>query len=112
MTQAVYYSETTTPLGSGASFTGASRDVGAAPGAEARYVAFQALFSADQAGTGRIEVSMNGSTWFKATGDMAIAAGTPLLLSVPILGRFHRAVLVNGATAQGSLLVSDGYSRA
>lgn len=99
--------ETETTLGSGATFTGTSRD----GGSTAANRTFVARFFADQAGTCRVEHSTNGTTWRRATADLALAANGVVEVSLPITVRYHRCILVNGGTAQGAVLVSSAYHR-
>ncbi|CAB5220286.1 hypothetical protein UFOVP233_38 [uncultured Caudovirales phage] len=106
----IFYAESATALGSGATFTGTTRDCGFVAGGVCRYAAFNAFAVADQAGTMRIEISTNGTTWVKATADQALTAGTPLFLSIPVTAKYHRAVYVNGGTAQGSFMLNTSYT--
>ena len=93
-----------------ATVTGASRDVGAQQGQNHGLCAFNAMAVSNQAGTLRIESSLDGTTWYRSTVDVAVAAGTPVFLSIPVVSRFHRAVYVNGATAQGSFKLDTSYT--
>ncbi len=109
----VYYNETTTPLGAGLQFTGLSRDTGwAAQGLAQTRAYFNAFVYADQAGTARLEVSNDNTTWRRATADVAVTATGPVALSLPVMTRYHRVVVVNGATLQGALMVNTSYSGA
>jgi hypothetical protein len=98
-------------LTASATFTGSSRDSGAASGAAQYYAYFNAFFSTDQAGTARIDGSNDNSTWYTVA-TSALAANTPLILSVPVLTRYHRAVVVNGSTNQTFLWVNSSYTGA
>jgi hypothetical protein len=97
--------ETSTNLGSGATYTGASRD----GGSTAVNQRFAARFFADQAGTARVEMSTDGSTWRRATADTALAANGVVEFNLPAVTRYHRCILVNGGTAQGAVLVASAY---
>jgi hypothetical protein len=111
-TPSLFFNETTTNLAGAATFTGTSRDVGAAAAAAHRYSAFNAFALADQAGSFRIEVSNDNTTWRRATVDQAVAANTPVILSVPVMTRYHRVVFVNGASAQTLFMVNTSYTGA
>lgn len=108
--QNIYNTETTTALGASATYTGASRDTGSAAGAALRYNTFRAYALASHAGTMRIECSVDNTNWNRMTADTAVAANTPVTLSVPVMARYHRVVFVNGATAQTSLIITSGYA--
>lgn len=68
---------------------------------------FVATAFADQAGTFRIEMSVDGSTWRRATPDTAVSANTPVTLIAPVVTRYLRVVYVNGATAQTAFLIAS-----
>lgn len=106
----IYWNESVTAQAGGATVTGTARDVGIGAGAFGRHAAFNAFAFADQAGTMRIEVSLDNVTWRRATADQAVAAGAALYLSVPVTARWHRAVYVNGATAQGAFMLNTSYT--
>ena len=108
----IFWNETTTALGASATFTGPSRDCGTAAGTQGVYAAFNVLARANQAGTVRIEGSANGTVWAPLTQDVALAANTPTILTVPLTTRFHRVVVANGATAQTSFLCNSSYTAA
>ena len=105
-----FWNESVTPQGVSATVTGARRDVGAGPGVTHGLCAFNAMAVSDQAGTVRIESSINGTAWYRSTADVAVAANTPVILSIPVVSQFHRAVYVNGATAQGSFKLDTSYT--
>lgn len=105
----VFYNDTTTPLAAAATFTGTARDAGAAAGTSVAYAKFNAFFLADQAGTAYIEGSNDNATWFTVA-TSALSANTPLALSTPVMTRYHRVKLVNGATLQGSVTVNSNQS--
>lgn len=108
----IFYNESVVAQAASATVTGTSRDVGVAAAAVHRYSAFNASAFADQAGTLRIEVSNDNTTWRRITADTAVAANTAVILSVPIMTRYHRAVYVNGATAQGAFMLNTSYTAA
>jgi len=95
--------DTTTALAANATFTGTSRDHNTSNAA----LNFVATFSTDQPGTARIEMSNDATTWRRATPDTAVAANSPVTLSVPILTRYYRVIYVNGGTAQGFLMINS-----
>lgn len=96
--------------GSG-TYTGASRDSGIAAGTQHGISYFNAFFLADQAGTARIDCSNDGITWY-ACATSSLTAATPLILSMPIMTRYHRAVVINGSTAETYLWVNTSYTGA
>lgn len=101
--------ETSTALGASATFTGSSRDSGSTP----TYSRFVANVYADQASAAngaRIEKSQDGTTWRPAA-VATLIAGVPVELSVICTARYHRCILVNGATAQGACLITSAYHR-
>lgn len=108
---AIYYNETTTLLAASATFTGTSRDTAIAAGSSHRYQDFCAFAHCSSvAGTMRIEASNDNTTWYPVTADTAVAANTPVMLTVPVLTRYHRVVFINGAAAQtGGFRVNSGY---
>jgi hypothetical protein len=108
---AVFWNATTTPLGAGATFTGTSRDSGIAPGVAHHISYFTSFAIADQAGTLSLEGSNDGATWYSLATSTLVAA-TGCWLQVPVVFRYHRTKLVNGATAQTSLVMNSGYTEA
>lgn len=108
----LFFNDSTTAQGAGATLTGTSRDVGSAAGSNHRYSAFNVFVLSDQPGTLRIECSNDGTTWRRATADAAVAANTPVYLRVPVMTRYYRPVYVNGATAQGTFMANSSYTAA
>lgn len=106
----IYYTESTTAQAANATLTGTSRDTAIAAGTVQQYAKFNAFAFSDQAGTMRIEVSADNTTWRRATVDTAVAASTPVYLTVPVLNRYHRVVYVNGATLQTQFMLNSGYT--
>lgn len=94
------YAETTTALGSNATFTGSSRSAGSTTA----YTRFIARALADQSGTFYIEYSPNNSTWYTHS-SVAVTANTVAELACNVVTQYHRVRFVNGATAQGSLAI-------
>lgn len=105
--RAMYWAETSTPLAASATFTGPTRDLGAAVPAPYSYV--NAAITTDQVGTARIERSNNGTTWVPYA-PAPIVADTPLTLQVPVVGRYFRIVVENGGTPQTDLDVNFSFT--
>lgn len=108
----IFWNETATPLAASATFNGASRDTGVAPGAACMFGYFNAVVNADQVGTVSIQCSANGTTWVNATPAETLTADVAMILQVPVMSRYHRVVVENSGTPQGALLVNSGYSAA
>lgn len=104
----VFYTESTTPLAGAATLTGTARDVGVDAGSPTSRSYFRGYVYTNQIGTFSIESSNNGTDWFPVASS-AVAVSTPLTLTVPVGMRYNRVKLVNGATLQGSLVVTSGY---
>lgn len=103
------FTDTTTPLAAGATFTGAGRD----QGATATFSYYAVNVAADAAGTVRIEKSTEAvpTTWRRASEDIPLAAGGIVDRRIPATARHHRVVVVNGGVAQGFLSVTSAYLR-
>jgi hypothetical protein len=72
-----------------------------------------ATFVADQASAAdgaRVEFSTDNTNWRRAA-VATLLANVPVQLSVLLTARYWRVVLVNGATAQGQVLVTSGMYR-
>jgi hypothetical protein len=108
---ATFFTDTVTPLGSGATFTGAAHDVGVAPGTTTASVFYTATFYSDQGGTAYIDGSIDGATWYPVT-SAALVGATPLTLQAPVTMRTWRSRLINGATAQTACRVTSAFSGA
>lgn len=106
----LFWNDSTTAQAANATLTGTARDTGAAAGINHRYSAFNAFAFADQAGTMRIECSNDNTTWRRASADAAVAANTPVYLSVPIMTRYYRAVYINGATLQTAFMLNTSFT--
>lgn len=106
----IFYNDSVTALAGAATFTGTARDVAIAAGSVQPFAAFNATAFADQAGTLRIEMSNDSTTWRRATADTAVAAGAVVTLSVPVVTRYYRVVYVNGATLQGAFMLNSSYT--
>lgn len=95
-------------LAGSATYTGAARDAGVSP---TPFAYFNCFFLADQAGTANAQGSNDNATWFDETvSTQAVSANTPLILSVPVMTRYHRCKLVNGSSAEGSLYVNSSFT--
>lgn len=108
----IFWNESTTAQGASAVVTGTTRDVGVAAGAAHRYSMFNASAWADQAGSLKIQVSNDNATWRDLVADTAVAANTPVILSVPIMTRYYRAVFTNGAVAQAAFMLNTSFTAA
>lgn len=107
----VGYTDSTTALGSSATYTGTSRST-ASLGWAAK---FKARAFTDQAGTLTIEQSVDSGTNWRTVGSVAVSAGVAANLSVDVTGAYgstnlYRVKLVNGASAQGLLNLSSAFS--
>lgn len=101
------FPETTTPLGISGSFIGATaRDAGSGTSPWAWYVA---TFIPDQAGTASILCSNDSFTTTYTCATSAVAAGTAVTLRYPVTFRYFKPKLVNGGTAQTSLVVTSAF---
>jgi hypothetical protein len=94
-----------------ATFTGASRDSGYAAATYHQFGYFNAFYLTDQAGTARIDCSNDNSVWYTCA-TSAIVAATPLILQVPVMTRYERAVVVNGSSAETYLYVNTSFTGA
>jgi hypothetical protein len=97
--------ESATVLAASATYTGASRDGGSTI-ANTRFVG---RAYASHAGTLRIDHSTDGTTWRRATADIAVAADGVAEASVWVTTRYHRVVFINGGTLQTAFLCSSAY---
>jgi len=96
--------ESTAALAASASFTGAARDSGVAPGTTQLWGSFRCFVRSDQAGT----VIVDGSTDAAFTAPVPLISGTVAATTgntggttaaTPLFYRYNRCRLVNGATA-------------
>lgn len=106
----IFYNESTSAQAANATLTGTARDVGAAAGSVHKYSAFNASVFADKAGTIRLECSNDNTTWRQTSPDTPVAANTPVILSVPIMTRYYRAVFVNGAAANTVFMLNTSFT--
>lgn len=106
----VFFNDSAANLAVSATFTGVSRDTGAAAGVEHHYAQFNAFAFSAQAGTLRIECSNDNTNWRRMTADVVVAANTPVILTVPVMTRWHRVVYVNGATLQTVFMLNSSFT--
>jgi len=88
----IQHIETTTPLGAGVTFTGATRDC-------IHHSDFAVSVYADVAGTLYLENSMDGTTW-RQYDEVSVLAGVAVNRVYSVTRRYNRVVYKNGATAQ------------
>jgi hypothetical protein len=86
-TYRAFFTESTTPLLAGASFTGATRDA-------QYYTQFRAKAYADQDGTLYIQQSRDGTTW-RTTHSQALAAGETQQIVAELVDRYCRVYFEN-----------------
>lgn len=119
MDTTIWYDDSTTALGSAATYTGTSRDLLAVAGnstSASPWREFAVSVFADQAGTLSIEVSKDGTTWRPAPANecpaVAVSANTSgcaRLRSGP--WRYARGKYVNGGVAQGTFQMVSSVMR-
>ena len=107
--ETTFWNESTTALAASTTFTGTARDAGVAAGTPTANTYFNVFYFADQAGTASIECSNDNTTW-RIAATVALAINTPAILSVPVMTRYHRAKLVNGAATQTALMINSSYT--
>lgn len=107
----LFVNESVAALGVGAVYTGVARDSGISAGQLADYAYFSAFAISDQAGTMRIEVSLDGATnWRRCTLDTVVALNTPVFLKVQLMARYFRVVYTNGGTIQGFFMLNSTFT--
>lgn len=99
--------ESATNLAANAVYTGASRDLGSTN--SSRYICVYAF--ANQPGVLRVDFSTDGSTWRRATTDLAVATDTPVMVQLNVMTRYYRVVYTNGPTAQTAFLLTSAVHR-
>ena len=119
------YTETTTNLGNAGVYTGAARDSKAVisststtavtsksqDGARFSTIVVTALSDQASAANGlKLQASINGSTWYTIA-QAATVANTPLQLTAPLVARYYRVTLTNGATPTTSLFVASSIQK-
>jgi hypothetical protein len=103
------YDDTTTPLAAGATFVGTARDTLAATGGYSEGGTYNVLVFSDVACTLNIEVSTAAVVWYLAR-SVAIAAGVPQIVSLPLTSRHYRPSLTNGPAPQGSFIMNSSFT--
>ena len=103
------YTDSTTALGSSATFTGTGRST------SNPYSWFSATAYSDQAGTLQIQQSLDNAVTFQTIASVALSAATGQALSVRMNGAingqtYYRVQFVNGSTAQGTFRLSSAFT--
>ncbi|HID56453.1 TPA: hypothetical protein EYP37_07975 [Candidatus Poribacteria bacterium] len=101
-TYRAFFTDSTTSLAAGASFTGSTRDA-------QYYTQFRAKAYADQAGTLYIQQSRDGSTW-RTTHSIAVGAGETQQIVADLVDRYCRVHYVNGATDQAAFELTSSLN--
>lgn len=97
-----FNTETKTPLGASATFTGGIHDLNTL----SSKTKIRACAFSNQVGTLRIEHSMNGIT-FRIASQTAVAVNTTAMLELNAVLPYARVVFVNGATANTILEINS-----
>lgn len=120
-----FYTETTTNLGNGGVYTGAARDSKGLPssttstavkaksqnGAAFKTIVVTAISDQASAALGfKLQASNDASTWYTVA-QSALVANTPNQLTAPLVARYYRVTLTNGATPQTSVLVASALQK-
>lgn len=98
--------DTTTNLIGGATYTGTSRDAGSTNS----YMRFVARAYSDQEGTLKIQDSTDNTLW-RDVASIPMVANVCTDLSVEVLARYYRLVVINGTTATTAFRVISGLKR-
>ena len=104
-TSVIIYPESTTNLGSSATFTGSAKDFGTG-GVPADFTFYRASAYSSSAGTLYIDFSADGTNWYPAL-TQAVTAAAAQNVVVPITARFYRTRFVNSASAQTAFLLAS-----
>lgn len=96
-------------LAASATLTGSTFDTGGSATPWHEFGAFFLSNGASASNGAQLQISQDGVTW-KVVRQATLSAGVPQELSTPILARYHRAVLINDATADTDVTVVD-YAR-
>lgn len=109
----VIFTETSTAFTANQTFNGAGRNSNATVGSpNLLYSNFRAVVSADQPGNAHIDMSTDGSTWRRATADVAYTATSPALVQCPMVAPWMRVGVVHGATLATFTLVQTHFCQA
>ena len=106
-TNPVLFADTSTNLALNATFTSTSRDGASTPVNRV----FATVAFADQAGTLRHEMSLDGTTWRRSSPDVAVTATSPGRLETPVVARYNRVVYVNGGVATTAIQINSAYHK-
>ena len=101
----VFAEQINASVASGATITGATRDVGA----PAVFSKFNVAVQSNQAGTIYVQSSNDNFTTIANVASVAVTANTPATLIVPVIYRYNRSLFVNGATA-ATASVNSSYT--
>jgi len=119
------YTESTTALGNGGVYTCTARDTQATisastgtavkaksqEGANFKTIVVTAITDQASAALGcKLQASNNGSVWYTIA-QGATVASTPLQLTAPLVARYYRVTLTNGATPQTSLFLASSIQK-
>jgi hypothetical protein len=102
----ISFVHSTTPLGSGATFTGASLNLGG----NHSFNRHRGMVYADQSGTLYLEQSRDGTNW-RVTAQASVTAGQVAEIEDLIISQYQRVRYVNGATAQGTFELQSALVR-
>lgn len=109
---AVYWLESTTPLGVNGVLTTTARDSGPA-GSPTSWNKFSCYFKSDQAtaaGGFATQGSTDGVTWFTDNAPLSAAANIAVTQETRTYFRYHRCIVVNnGTSAQTTLVVASQF---
>lgn len=106
-TSPTLFADTSTNLALNATFTSTSRDGGSTP----VNTVYTTVAYADQAGTLRHEMSLDGTTWRRSSPDVAVTATSPGRLETPVVARYNRVVYVNGGVATTAIQINSAYHK-
>lgn len=119
------YTESTTALGNAGVYTGTARDTRATisastgtavkaksqEGADFKTIVVTAITDQASAALGcKLQASINGTTWYTVA-QAATVANTPLQLTAPLVARYYRVTLTNGATPQTTLFLASSIQK-
>lgn len=111
----VFQTESATPLAANATINGGTRINGGSDtvgGIGSRFNFFVAEAMSDQALSLVVQKSSNGGVTWRNVSSLSVAANQTGSIKVPISAGAYRGVILNGATAQGTLLFTTAYTTA
>lgn len=106
-----YRNETSANLAGAAVFAGTAIDLGPTPAQHGRFHAHFVSSHASDSNGAKIQASSDGSTWVDVV-VATLAAGVPQVLSAPVLARYMRVHLTNGATLTTALSINTSITPA